>query len=91
MGKKIKKVMTKSLLGDPLGLNKSDSAIEKQAKIAAEQLRLQQQQAAAANANLTLDNIANIQTGGTASAAEENRKKRGVGGGPVSTSIGLRV
>lgn len=91
MGKKIKKVMTKSLLGDPLGLNKEESAVEKQAKIAAEQLRFQQEQAAAQNANLTLDNIANIQTGGTASAAEEKRKKRGVGSGPVSTSLGINA
>lgn len=89
MGKTVKKVVSKSILGDALGLNKGESAIEKQAKIAEQQLRLQQQQAAAANADLTLDNIANVQTGGTASAAEENRKKRGVGSGPVSTSIGI--
>lgn len=94
MGKVVKAI------SGALGLSSSKSSVDnsareakRQAEIAERQLKFQQEQAAAANADLTLGNIANVQTGGTADVLESGptkKKKMGVGG-PVSTSLGINV
>jgi hypothetical protein len=59
---------------------------------AAEILARQQQQAENANADLTLENIANIQPGGTAgSLGTGSTRRRRRNGQSVSTSLGINV
>lgn len=95
MGKVVKAVSRVFGLGGPDKSAADNAAREakRQAELAEKQLKFQQEQAAAANADLTLGNIANVQTGGTADVLESGptkKKKTGVGG-PVSTSLGINV
>lgn len=92
MGKVVKAV-TGALGLSGSAADSSAREAKRQAELAEKQLKFQQEQAAAANADLTLGNIANVQTGGTADVLEAGppkKKKAGVGG-PVSTSLGINV
>lgn len=100
--KKVTKAITKPfevLVTDPIksvgetaaGALTPDVNIPSPDNTAADILARQQQQAENANADLTLENIANIQPGGTAGSLGTGSTRRRRNGQSVSTSLGINV
>ena len=97
MGKKVKKIAKGALSLGTLGVSDTASQMfgagesdkAERMQMEAQRAQLNEQALAATNANADQVQVASVIAGG--SAADETRKKRNTGAGPVSTSLGINT